>query len=211
MPFDYSIVNAFTTTSPHSGNQASVVILSSPRSDTYKSLLARDFNFSETAFVEPIAASASAGAGGEGRWSLRWFTPETEVELCGHATLAAAAVLFEREPDRNTLYFETRWAGELKAERKGAEGIEISLPTIKQDALDKLEDEALMLQHKEGALSALSEAMPEIQAQDVVRVFKYPWGGGGGESCIIELAGTVNLKELKVDARHMVCTICARQ
>ena len=49
--------------------------------------VALEMNLSETAFVRPID--------GESRFSLRWFTPRSEVDLCGHATLAAAHVLWE--------------------------------------------------------------------------------------------------------------------
>jgi len=70
-PLSVYLVNAFTTTTPHSGNQAGVVIfpINDPRAldDEYKLRVARDINYSETAFLVPISP---------GRWNLRWFTPE---------------------------------------------------------------------------------------------------------------------------------------
>ena len=70
-PLSVYLVNAFTTTTPHSGNQAGVVIFPSndPRAtdDEYKFKVAKDINYSETAFLVPISP---------GRWNLRWFTPE---------------------------------------------------------------------------------------------------------------------------------------
>lgn len=71
---EYHLVNAFTTGSPHSGNQASVVLFPSsgdPRAEDDGFLLktAQDFGFSETAYLVPLDESA-------GRWGLRWFTTE---------------------------------------------------------------------------------------------------------------------------------------
>jgi PhzF family phenazine biosynthesis protein len=184
---DYSIVNAFTTSAgPQSGNQAAVVMLPAPSasspSDEWRALIARDFGFSETAYVEPLSP---------GRWLLRWFTPEVEVELCGHATLAASAVLFEREPTLTLLTFETRFAGELHA-RKVDFGIEISLPTLKQEYLDTM---------GEGDKPAI-QAATGLRADQIERVFKWPWGGG--DSCIIQISRDVPLRDLQVDPKQMV-------
>lgn len=70
-PLRVYLINAFTSTTPHSGNQAGVVIFpaNDPRAadDEYKLKVAKDINYSETAFLVPI---------GPGRWNLRWFTPE---------------------------------------------------------------------------------------------------------------------------------------
>lgn len=82
------IVDAFTDR-PFAGNPAGVVILDSgtfPESDRLQRI-ASEVNLSETAFLHPLPP------GGEADWALRWFTPTTEVDLCGHATLAAAHVL----------------------------------------------------------------------------------------------------------------------
>ena len=98
-------VDAFTD-QPFSGNPAAVCLLKEPFSDQWMQSLAAEMNLSETAFLLPE---------GEG-WRLRWFTPRTEVDLCGHATLASARVLFEIQPAlRDQLIkFQTR-SGLLKA------------------------------------------------------------------------------------------------
>ena len=80
-------VDAFTAT-PFAGNPAAVCILTSPRDETWMATLAREMNLSETAFLIPDVADPGA-------WQLRWFTPNVEVALCGHATLASAHVLWE--------------------------------------------------------------------------------------------------------------------
>jgi predicted PhzF superfamily epimerase YddE/YHI9 len=82
--------------------------------------IANENNLAETAFFV---------ATGEGRYHLRWFTPESEVELCGHATLASAWLLFEHlAPQLKSVAFETR-SGTLTVER-GADGRHtMSLPS----------------------------------------------------------------------------------
>ncbi len=77
-------VDAFTDR-PFSGNPAGVCILEEMRDGRWMQNIAREMNLSETAFLVKAAAG----------YDLRWFTPETEVELCGHATLASAHVLWE--------------------------------------------------------------------------------------------------------------------
>ena len=78
-------VDAFTDT-PFLGNPAGVCILPEPKKDSWMQLVAREMNVSETAFLLRE---------GEG-YRLRWFTPKVEVDLCGHATLASAHILYEK-------------------------------------------------------------------------------------------------------------------
>lgn len=100
-------VDAFSG-EPFKGNPAAVYLLEAPRSEDWMQALAAEMNLSETAFLSPH----KEGLG----WDLRWFTPATEVDLCGHATLASARVLFELHPELRTepLIFHTR-SGELRA------------------------------------------------------------------------------------------------
>ncbi|MGD1045743.1 MAG: PhzF family phenazine biosynthesis isomerase [Bacteroidota bacterium] len=78
------IVDSFTD-KPYSGNPAGVCILDHELPDNLKIKVAREINHSETAFLLRQ----------DSIYVLRWFTPKTEVNLCGHATLATAHVLFE--------------------------------------------------------------------------------------------------------------------
>jgi PhzF family phenazine biosynthesis protein len=77
-------VDAFTSEA-FAGNPAAVCVLSAPREERWMRLVAREMNLSETAFLHPV----------DDGFSLRWFTPTVEVDLCGHATLASAHVLWE--------------------------------------------------------------------------------------------------------------------
>jgi predicted PhzF superfamily epimerase YddE/YHI9 len=110
-------VDAFTDR-PFAGNPAAVCLLPAPHDDAWLQAAAREMNLSETAFLV---------AEGEGH-RLRWFTPTVEVDLCGHATLASAHVLWEtgRLPAEATARFETR-SGSLTATRRG-DWIELDFP-----------------------------------------------------------------------------------
>ena len=109
--------DAFTA-EPFSGNPAGVCLLTEPRDERWMQAVAREMNLSETAFL--------LREGEEFR--LRWFTPAVEVELCGHATLASAHVLWEEGmlAPSETARFATR-SGELRASRRG-DLIELDFP-----------------------------------------------------------------------------------
>ena len=79
-------VDAFTSKA-FAGNPAAICLLSEPRDDDWMQNVAREMNLSETAFL----TQSNDGYG------LRWFTPTMEVDLCGHATLASAHVLWNHE------------------------------------------------------------------------------------------------------------------
>lgn len=104
-----AVVNAFTTR-PFGGNPAAVVLLPAGHAadEAWMQDVAAQFALSETAFL----------SGGEAAWGLRWFTPEIEVALCGHATLASAHWLWEQgiAPADAPLAFETA-SGTLGATR----------------------------------------------------------------------------------------------
>lgn len=101
------------------GNPAAVCLLSKPLSEDWMLHVAREMNLSETAFLHKQPNG----------YNLRWFTPAVEVDLCGHATLAAAHVLWETGYLRNDelARFHTR-SGLLTAEHKG-KWIELNFPT----------------------------------------------------------------------------------
>jgi PhzF family phenazine biosynthesis protein len=117
MPQAITVVDAFTD-EPFAGNPAAVCVLAGPADEGWMALVAREMGLSETAFLHRE----------DGAWRLRWFTPAVEVDLCGHATLASAHVLWQQghaRPDQ-PLRFRTR-SGELTARRVGA-GIELDFP-----------------------------------------------------------------------------------
>ncbi len=126
------------------GNPAAVCFLASTLPELPDSVLqaiAAENNLSETAFVQPVSRAGNSPEKDEfkscNRFKLRWFTPKIEVPLCGHATLASAAALFECAGNTfDTLLFETK-SGELSVQRVAAteenESLKLamSLPLLK--------------------------------------------------------------------------------
>ena len=110
-------VDAFTSR-PFAGNPAAVCVLKQAAADQWMRDVAREMNLSETAFLVPE----------NGGFHLRWFTPAVEVELCGHATLASAHVLWEDAHLAPGVQarFHTR-SGLLLADRRG-DWIELDFP-----------------------------------------------------------------------------------
>lgn len=109
MDIPFYQVDAFTDR-PFRGNPAAVCPLEAWLSEAQLQAIAEEFNLSETAFLVKES----------GGYRIRWFTLATEVDLCGHATLAAAHIIFTTiEPDRVHLRFHSI-SGPLEVERLGA-------------------------------------------------------------------------------------------
>jgi PhzF family phenazine biosynthesis protein len=110
---------------PFTGNPAAVVPLDAWLPDKTMQAIAQENNLSETAFT--------VATGGDADYELRWFTPTTEVALCGHATLASGHVLIAGDAVR----FRTRKAGVLIVGRDG-DGYSLDLPeTLVREASDE--------------------------------------------------------------------------
>ena len=118
-------VDAFAS-GPFTGNPAAVCFLEKEADADWMQSMAAEMNLSETAFI----TQHSDGFG------LRWFTPATEVDLCGHATLASAHTLWEtkRLPEDVTARFHTR-SGLLTAKRVG-DWIELDFPATPAEAIE---------------------------------------------------------------------------
>lgn len=104
----------------YKGNPAAVCILEKELKDSQMKSIAAEMNLSETAFLLPIEEDSNT-------YSLRWFTPEVEVPLCGHGTIATAKVLFDEiRVNGDRIVFQTK-SGKVSAEKSG-EGIAIDFP-----------------------------------------------------------------------------------
>jgi PhzF family phenazine biosynthesis protein len=118
-------VDAFTK-QPFSGNPAGVCVLSQPADSGWMQNVALEMNLSETAFLIPQADG----------YDLRWFTPAAEVDLCGHATLASAHILWETgqlKPDQQAR-FHTR-SGLLTASLNG-DWIQMDFPAEPEEPIE---------------------------------------------------------------------------
>jgi PhzF family phenazine biosynthesis protein len=118
-------VDAFAS-GPFTGNPAAVCFLENETAADWMQSVAAEMNLSETAFVVPR----------DDGFGLRWFTPVTEVDLCGHATLASAHVLWETErlAEEATANFHTR-SGVLTAKREG-DWIELDFPVTPAEPIE---------------------------------------------------------------------------
>jgi PhzF family phenazine biosynthesis protein len=118
-------IDAFTD-QPFRGNPAAVCLLDRERDATWMQNVGKEMNLSETAFLLPQSDG----------WSLRWFTPAVEVDLCGHATLASAHALWEERllAPGETARFHTR-SGLLTAKKAG-DWIELDFPATREQKSD---------------------------------------------------------------------------
>ncbi|WP_346795571.1 PhzF family phenazine biosynthesis protein [Halomonas sp. Bachu 37] len=174
MKLDLYQVDAFAS-KPFEGNPAAVCPLETWLDDALMQAIAAENNLSETAFFVPT----------ETGYHLRWFTPSVEVDLCGHATLATAWVIFNALGETaETLYFETR-SGELSVQREGDELVmDFPAKTLKPLAMEAEVAAALGIREIEELLisddivAVVSEAkLIESLAPDMQRLKLLPGRG----------------------------------
>jgi len=149
-------ISAFTSRVNH-GNPAGVVVLAAFPADDVMQAIAAEVNLSETAFVTQA---------GRDRWNIRWFTPTTEVELCGHATLAAAHALWVHLRSSGPKLVFRSHSGDLGVTRDG-DRLVLDLPA--RPASDSVDE------HLAGDLgAALGRSPSEVyrSGHDVLAVFE---------------------------------------
>jgi len=172
-------VDAFTRV-PFKGNPAAVCLLPNTLDDALMQAIAAEMNLSETAFVMPVEDMPWQETA---RFSLRWFTPTVEVRLCGHATLATAAVLFGAVGvQTEAVTFETL-SGDLIARRVA--GGSAAFETI---ALDFPADTPVPCAPPAGALKALGVTLAQAAAY-----------GTRAHDLLIHLADAQQVRDLRPD------------
>ena len=142
-------VDAFTD-KLFSGNPAAVCFPDKDLEDSVLQNIAAEMNLSETAFVKKI----------DGGFSLRWFTPVSEVELCGHATLSAAHILWQEgilKQDEEAVFY-TVFKGILKAKKTGNE-IELNFPV-------NISKPSQPVKELEAALNLKPDTMVDLEITD---------------------------------------------
>ena len=153
-------VDAFTD-EPFRGNPAAVCLLDREREAVWMQNVGAEMNLSETAFLLPR---------GDG-WSLRWFTPAVEVDLCGHATLASAHALWEERllAPEATARFHTR-SGLLTATRSDG-WIELDFPATPEQRAEAPREllEALGIRSPRYAGKNKFDYIIEVASEDEVR------------------------------------------
>ncbi|MGB7373463.1 PhzF family phenazine biosynthesis protein [Pontixanthobacter sp.] len=184
----YWHVDAFADR-PFTGNQAAVMMLESWFDDAVLQAIGAENNFAETACMVPDATGAAD-------YELRWFTPTSEVALCGHATLAAGHVALTRDGAKpgDRVTFRTRKA-DILAVYKTKNGYELSLPVTivkKRDdaalmaalggagtvfhSVSGAEQTAIILYENEAAIRALAPDIRALGAIDIMAICTAPGG-----------------------------------
>ncbi len=160
-------VDAFTN-EPFKGNPAAVCVLDHFLDDDLMQKIAAEVNLSETVFVAPKQSP---------HYNIRWFTPTTEVNLCGHATLAAAHILWNEEPisaTTDTIYFDS-YSGVLMAQKNG-DSITLDLPSYQSE----------LISMPDGLVEALGGVSPLCVSK-------------AHDDLIVELYSTKKVRELQPD------------
>ena len=162
-------VDAFTD-KPFCGNPAAVCVLSRPADEGWMQQLAQEMNLSETAFFHPFKDG----------YKLRWFTPTREVDLCGHATLASAHILWEANyiSPNESARFHTR-SGLLTARKNREQWIELDFPAMAPEPAEL----------PEGVLSALG----------VTPLYT----GKNGMDYLVEIGSEAELMRVRPDFRKL--------
>ena len=128
MKLQVQFINAFTDVL-FKGNSAAVVIISDWLTDKAMQSIATENNLSETAFVKLLTV---------GVYEIRWFSPITEIDFCGHATLAASFVIFANNSSLRTIVFSTKSVGDLTVSKQKSGYIQMSFPNRKPNKLENI-------------------------------------------------------------------------
>lgn len=118
MQLEITIIDAFTDTL-FKGNSAAVIITEQWLADDLMQSVAAENNLSETAFLLKCS---------DNEYQIRWFSPITEIDFCGHATLASAFVLFSQNPTLNGVHFSAEAVGKMHIARADDGYIAMNFP-----------------------------------------------------------------------------------
>ncbi|MGE6360331.1 PhzF family phenazine biosynthesis protein [Psychrobacter glacincola] len=143
MQLEINVVDAFTST-VFKGNSAAVIITDNWLSDDLMQSIAFENNLSETAFIV---------LDDDGIYHIRWFSPLSEIVFCGHATLASAFVLFNKNPSLESIRFYAKAVGILTVVQTEIGKIQMDFPNTKPEKVDNI---------PEGLRAGLSIAPVEV-------------------------------------------------
>lgn len=136
MQLEINVVDAFTDT-VFKGNSAAVIITDSWLSEDLMQSIAMENNLSETAFLVPDESSE------EINYHIRWFSPMTEIAFCGHATLASAFVIFNKNPILKAIRLSAKAVGVLTIVQKSDGKIQMDFPNTKPEKVVSIPDNLL--------------------------------------------------------------------
>ena len=131
MQLEINVVDAFTDT-VFKGNSAAVIITNDWLSDELMQSIAMENNLSETAFLVADESSSDKSSIND-TYHIRWFSPLTEIDFCGHATLASAFVLFNKNSDLVKIQFIAKAVGMLTIVQMENGKIQMDFPNKKPE------------------------------------------------------------------------------
>lgn len=140
MQLEINVIDAFSNTI-FKGNSAAVIITDSWLDDELMQSIAMENNLSETAFL--VANKSDNLDKCIESYSIRWFSPLTEIDFCGHATLASAFVLFKKNPNLNTIKFLAKAVGTLTVIQTDSGLIQMDFPNTKPVKVGTIPDNLL--------------------------------------------------------------------
>ena len=133
MQLEINVIDAFTDT-VFKGNSAAVIITESWLSEKLMQSIAFENNLSETAFIV---------LDNKGVYHIRWFSPLTEIDFCGHATLASAFILFKKNPTLTSIKFSAKAVGVLTVKQTAHDKIQMDFPNTKPEKVSEIPDSLL--------------------------------------------------------------------
>ena len=128
MQLEINVIDAFTD-KVFKGNSAAVIITESWLSEHLMQSIAFENNLSETAFIV---------SDDKGVYHIRWFSPLTEIDFCGHATLASAFVLFKKHPSLTSIQFSAKAVGVLTIVQTNTGKIQMDFPNRMPEKVDSI-------------------------------------------------------------------------
>ncbi|ACV25533.1 PhzF family phenazine biosynthesis protein [Kangiella koreensis] len=162
MTVEMHVVDAFTE-QLFGGNPAAVIMTEEWLDDSLMQSIATENNLSETAFLKPVEHN---------HYQIRWFSPLTEIDFCGHATMASAFVVFLNNPSLSEVKFSAPAVGELIVTKQADGVIDMSFPNRKpepvgdvpQALLDGLSKEPRQVLRNEQAYFAIYDGEESVRA-----------------------------------------------
>jgi PhzF family phenazine biosynthesis protein len=130
MKLEIDIIDAFTD-SVFKGNPAAVIITDSWLSESLMQSIALENNLSETAFLVRNKTEDDS-------YQIRWFSPITEIDFCGHATLASAFVIFNNYPELTAIEFSAKAVGILSVVKTESGKIQMNFPNTKPEKINNI-------------------------------------------------------------------------
>jgi len=133
MQLEINIIDAFTDTL-FKGNSAAVIVTDEWLDDALMQSIALENNLSETAFIVVDDNDV---------YHIRWFSPLTEIDFCGHATLASAYVLFKKNPNVKVIQFSAKAVGILTVLKTDSGKMQMDFPNRMPEKVDEIPDSLL--------------------------------------------------------------------